>query len=91
MANENRPYLDNPVLVQATGEETDADDVAPSDAIGGQTLGVPPLGWGKKSETVRLKWGRIRGEDINHIKAHANQKRAAKAGLKKRKAASQEK
>ena len=52
--------------------------------------GVPPLGWGKKSETVRLKWGRIRGEDINHIKAHANQKGATKAGSKKRKAASQE-
>ena len=40
---------------------------------------------------LALKWGRIRGEDINFIKAHANQKGAAKAGSKKRKAAAAEK
>ena len=53
--------------------------------------GIPPLHLDKKGESMRLKWGRIRGEDINFIKAHANQKGAAKAGSKKRKAASVEK
>jgi hypothetical protein len=38
-----------------------------------------------------LKWGRIRGEDINFIKDQANQKGGTKAGSKKRKQASVEK
>ena len=53
--------------------------------------GIPPLHVDKKGESERLKWGRIKGEDLNFVKAHANQKGAAKAGLKKRKAADVEK
>ena len=40
MANENRPYSDNPVLVQAAGEEPAADDAAPKDSTEPQSIGV---------------------------------------------------
>ena len=40
MANENRPYSDNPVLVQAAGEEPAADDAAPKDSTEPQSVGV---------------------------------------------------